>query len=105
MELGPPDHTGRRRPQPVAGSNFTLPCDMVITSIGQSRLIDFLRRCRGLDLANGSVVVNPETGQTANPKYFAGGDCVHGGREVVDAVAEGARAARGIVRWLEQQVR
>ena len=101
MELGPPDHTGRRRPQLVAGSNFTLPCDMVITSIGQSRLIDFLRRCRGLELANGSVVVNPETGQTANPKYFAGGDCVNGGREVVDAVAEGARAARGIVRWLE----
>ena len=101
MELGPPDHTGRRRPQPVAGANFTIPCDMVITSIGQSRLIDFLRRCRGLELANGSVVVNPETGQTANPKYFAGGDCVSGGREVVDAVAEGARAARGIVRWLE----
>ena len=101
MELGAPDKTGRRRPQPVAGSNFTLPCDMVITSIGQTRLIEFLTRCRGIELRDGCVVVNPETGQTLNPRYFAGGDCVNGGREVVDAVAEGARAARGIVAWLE----
>lgn len=101
MELGPADASGRRRPQPVAGSNFKLACDMVITSIGQSRLIEFLRQCRGIELAGGCVVVEPQTGQTANPRYFAGGDCVNGGREVVDAVAEGARAARGIVRWLE----
>ena len=101
MELGPADASGRRRPQPVAGSNFQLACDMVITSIGQSRLVEFLRQCRGIELAGGCVVVEPQTGQTANPRYFAGGDCVNGGREVVDAVAEGARAARGIVRWLE----
>jgi dihydropyrimidine dehydrogenase (NAD+) subunit PreT len=42
--------------------------------------------------------VTRETGQTANPKYFAGGDCVSGGREVVDAVADGKRAARGIIQ-------
>jgi glutamate synthase (NADPH/NADH) small chain len=101
MELGPADHTGRRRPQPIPGSNFHIPCDMVITSIGQSRLIEFLRRCRGIELHDGRVAVNPETGQTANPRYFAGGDCVNGGREVVDAVAEGARAGRGIVLWFE----
>ena len=102
MELGPPDPGGRRRPQPVEESNFQLPCDMVILSIGQSKLIEFLQRWRDLQLHEGRVVVNPETGQTPNPRYFAGGDCVNGGREVVDAVAEGARAARGIVRWLEQ---
>jgi glutamate synthase (NADPH/NADH) small chain len=100
MELGPPDTTGRRRARPVEGSNFSLPCDMVIASIGQSRLIDFLRRCRGLELRDGCVVVDPETGQTSNARYFAGGDCVNGGREVVDAVAEGKRAARGMVKWL-----
>jgi glutamate synthase (NADPH/NADH) small chain len=44
--------------------------------------------------------VNPESGQTGNPKFFAGGDCVNGGREVVDAVAAGKRAARGILQWL-----
>ena len=48
------------------------------------------------------MVVNPETGQTGHPKYFAGGDCVNGGREVVDAVAEGMRAARGIDAWLTE---
>jgi glutamate synthase (NADPH/NADH) small chain len=101
MELGPPDHTGRRRARPVERSNFSLACDMVIASIGQSRLIDFLRRCRGLELCDGCVVVDPETGQTSNARYFAGGDCVNGGREVVDAVAEGNRAARGMARWFE----
>ncbi len=40
------------------------------------------------------------TGQTDKPKYFAAGDCVNGGREVVDAVAGGKRAAKGIVKWL-----
>jgi dihydropyrimidine dehydrogenase (NAD+) subunit PreT len=48
------------------------------------------------------VVVNASTGQTSNPRYFAGGDCVNGGREVVDAVAEGQRAALGIARRLEE---
>lgn len=97
MELGPPDATGRRAPVAIAGSEFTLACDMVVTSIGQSRLMNFLNRCRGIALSGGCVVVNPETGQTANPRYFAGGDCVNGGREVVDAVAGGKRAALGIV--------
>jgi dihydropyrimidine dehydrogenase (NAD+) subunit PreT len=103
MELGPPDRTGRRRPRPVEGSNFSLSCDMVITSIGQSRLIDFLARCRGIELNGGCVVAHPESGQTANPRFFAGGDCVNGGREVVDAVAEGKRAAQGIAGWLEEK--
>ena len=105
MALGPPDHTGRRRPEPVEGSTFRLPCDMVIASIGQSKLIDFLQQCRGIELREGHVVVDPQTGQTANPRYFAGGDCVNGGREVVDAVAEGKRAAQGIVRYLESERR
>ncbi len=95
MELGPPDSSGRRFPQPVAGSNFQLEADMVITSLGQSRLIGFLEKCRGVELQNQCVAVTRETGQTSNPKYFAGGDCVSGGREVVDAVADGKRAALG----------
>jgi dihydropyrimidine dehydrogenase (NAD+) subunit PreT len=101
MELGPPDRRGRRQPQQVPGSNFRLACDMVIPSIGQSRLLDFLSQVRDIRLAGGGVVVDPATGQTSNPRYFAGGDCVNGGREVVDAVAEGKRAAAGIARSLE----
>jgi len=46
------------------------------------------------------IAITRETGQTTNPKYFAGGDCVSGGREVVDAAADGKRAARGILASL-----
>jgi glutamate synthase (NADPH/NADH) small chain len=101
VELGPPDRRGRRQPQPVAGSNFQIPCDMVIPSIGQSRLLDFLSQFRDVQVSSGCVVVDAATGQTCNPRYFAGGDCVNGGREVVDAVADGKRAAAGMAARLE----
>jgi glutamate synthase (NADPH/NADH) small chain len=52
-------------------------------------------------LKNGCVVVNAATMRTSNPKYFAGGDCVNGGGEVVDAVAHGKKAAGGIDQALE----
>ena len=84
--------------------SFHLPCDMVIPAIGQSRLVEFLASCRGVEARDGRIVVKPETGQTANPKYFAGGDCVNGGREVVDAVADGKRAGSGILKYLEFRV-
>ena len=103
IELGAPDASGRRKPQPVAGSNFLLACDMVILATGQSRFLDFLRGFRGVELRDGNVVVDAETGRTSNPRYYAGGDCVNGGREVVDAVAEGKRAGIGIADWLEAQ--
>jgi dihydropyrimidine dehydrogenase (NAD+) subunit PreT len=51
-------------------------------------------------LRNHCVAITRQMGQAANPKYFGGGDCVSGGREVVYAVADGKRAARGIVSWL-----
>jgi glutamate synthase (NADPH/NADH) small chain len=84
----------------ASGRAFRLDCDTVILAIGQSKLADVVSRCPGVQLAEGSVAIDRETGQTANPKYFAGGDCVNGGREVVDAVADGKRAAIGIARWL-----
>jgi glutamate synthase (NADPH/NADH) small chain len=77
-----------------------VPCETVILAIGQSRLLNTLQQIRNIELRNGQVVVNPQSGQTADPKYFAGGDCVNGGREVVDAAAEGKRAAKGILQWL-----
>jgi dihydropyrimidine dehydrogenase (NAD+) subunit PreT len=100
MELGEPDRRGRRQPRPIPGSTFVLQCDMVIPSIGQSRLLGFLSQFRGIELEGGCVVVDPVTGQTANSRYYAGGDCVNGGREVVDAVAEGKRAAQAMARRL-----
>ena len=103
VELGAADESGRRKPHIVDGSNFEIPCDMVILATGQSRFLNFLNRVRSIQLRDGNVVVNPETGATSNPRYFAGGDCVNGGREVVDAVAEGKRAGIGIANWLEAQ--
>jgi dihydropyrimidine dehydrogenase (NAD+) subunit PreT len=85
----------------VPGSEFSLPCDMVIPAVGQSALIEFLENCRGVRIENGKICIDRETGKTTNPRYFAGGDCVNGGREVVDAVADGKRAALGIARALE----
>jgi dihydropyrimidine dehydrogenase (NAD+) subunit PreT len=99
--LGEPDATGRRSAQPVVGSCFDFPCDMVIPAIGQSPLLRLLESTRGIALHNGCVNVDRPTGRTANPQYYAGGDCVNGGREVVDAVADGKRAALAILRRLE----
>jgi glutamate synthase (NADPH/NADH) small chain len=85
---------------PVAGSEFTIECDAVIPAIGQSPLLELLSQVRGVTMDRGRVEIDRASGQTANPKYFAGGDCVNGGREVVDAVADGKRAAVGIAAWL-----
>ena len=64
--------------------------------------MEFLSQFRGIQLEGGLITVDPASSQTSNPRYFAGGDCVNGGREVVDAVAEGKRAAWGIARRLEE---
>jgi glutamate synthase (NADPH/NADH) small chain len=85
----------------IEGSAFQLECDMVISAIGQSPMLELLARCREVQLEEGRVIVNRATGQTTNPKYFAGGDCVNGGREVVDAVADGKRAGAAIAHMLE----
>jgi glutamate synthase (NADPH/NADH) small chain len=101
-ELGDPDASGRRAAQPVAGSEFEFACDMVIPALGQSRFVELLKTSRGIELKGGSIAVDRATGQTTNPKYYAGGDCVNGGREVVDAVADGKRAALAMVHRLEE---
>lgn len=81
---------------PVAGSNFCLPCDMIIPAIGQAPLLLLLAQCRGVEVAAGRVQIERRSGRTSHPKYYAGGDCVNGGREVVDAVADGKRAGVAI---------
>ena len=101
-QLGPPDASGRRSPQPIPGSEFCLEVEMVVKALGQKKL-EFLKSIAGLKLEGGRVAVNAGTMQTANPKYFAGGDCVNGGGEVVDAVAHGKRAAQGIHATLESR--
>jgi dihydropyrimidine dehydrogenase (NAD+) subunit PreT len=94
-----PESIGKTVIEPVPESEFMLPCDMVIFATGQEKMVDFYSRIPGLMLEHGKVTVN-EIFQTANPHYFAGGDCVNGGKEVVNAVAHGRDAARGIDQFL-----
>ena len=99
--LSEPDATGRRTAVPVPGSEFEFPCDLVIPALGQSRLRGLLQETRGIELERGAIIVDRSTGRTGNARYFAGGDCVNGGREVVDAVADGRRAALTMLTELE----
>jgi dihydropyrimidine dehydrogenase (NAD+) subunit PreT len=99
MRLGEPDESGRRRPEPVAGSEFTLLANTAVKAIGQrprSELADWIP---GLELEHGAVKIDPETGRTTNPKFFAGGDAVNG-TSVVEAVRDAKRAAKAIDEWL-----
>ncbi len=81
---------------------ITIAADLVVLAIGQASHADFVSEAPlRIELQNGRVLIDPATGQTSNPKYFAGGDCTNGGREVVDAVADGKRAGIGIAAWLE----
>ena len=82
---------GQATVEGVECDSLTLACDLVIPAIGQTPLEKLLATCGE---------INRETGQTKHPKYFAGGDFINGGREVVDAVADGKRAAQGIAKWL-----
>lgn len=82
----------------VPGSEWTHPCDLVLKAVGQEKQAGLLGRLfPGLALdAKGRVVHDPATMQTNLAKVFVGGDAASGGREVVNAVAEGKKAARGI---------
>lgn len=84
----------------LKGSRFTLECDRVIKAIGQTKQFS-LAKAFGLRLAeDGRVVVDARTLRTSHPKVFCGGDAVNGGKEVVNAAADGKRAAYGIARAL-----
>jgi glutamate synthase (NADPH/NADH) small chain len=84
--------------QPTPGTEWVESCDMVIKAIGEQKQVDWLRKLfPSLELDKRGVVIHDrDTGQTNLPKVFTGGDCSNGGREVVNAVAEGKKAARGI---------
>lgn len=93
------------RAVPVPGSEFLEPCDLVLKAVGQEKQVGLLRQLFP-DLAvdpRGVVPHHPLTGQTALPHVFCGGDCANGGREVVNAVGEGKKAAHGIHAYLTEQ--
>ena len=86
---------------PIPDSHFTIDCDVVVPAIGQSPLAQLIQELRGVEVRDGRILADRASGQTSNPRYFAGGDCVNGGREVVDAVAGGKRAALAILETAE----
>ena len=98
MKPGEADSSGRPRPVPIPDSEFDLLADLVILATGQDGqgLYD---QIAGLEMSGSKVKVN-ERFQTTNPRYFAGGDCINGGKEVVNAVADGKQAAHAIHEFL-----
>lgn len=87
--------------KPIPGTERVVPCDIVALAIGQSKLQQIVDQLPGVAIdPRGRIVCDAETGQTGHPKVFAGGDCVNGGKEVVNAVADGRNAARALMaRW------
>ncbi len=84
----------------VKGSEFVVDCDMVIKATGQSKRVEFLKMIDGLEVDSKGRIIANDAFQTTNPKYFAAGDSVNGGAEVVNAVAEAKIAAQGIHKYL-----
>ncbi len=105
MELGPPDESGRRRPLSLPGSEFVIEADSVIMAIGLTPDLSFLREEDGIQLTRqGNIIVDPETMATTAPGVFSGGDVAAAGpRIIIQAVADGLRAARAIDDYLQGQ--
>lgn len=99
MRLGEPDESGRRRPIPVEGSEFTVPADTVILAIGETPDTSFLPKEIQVTKGN-TIVVDQVTLQTTVPNIFAGGDAVTGPASVIEAIAAGKKAAESIDRYL-----
>ena len=104
MVLGEPDSSGRRRPEPVAGSEFIINVDNVIIAIGQGLNTDGFDRGSPIDLTKrGYININNETMTTSVEGVFAGGDCASGPATAVEAIGAGHRAAISINRYLNGQ--
>ncbi|MBN2310683.1 MAG: NADPH-dependent glutamate synthase [Candidatus Hydrogenedentes bacterium] len=104
MELGEPDDSGRRRPVPIKGSEFTIDCDMVIPALGNVANPLLTGNTEGLELNKwGNIVAKPEGGATSIPGVFAGGDIVTGSATVIEAMGAGKQAARAIDAYLREK--
>ncbi len=101
MELGAPDDSGRRRPEPVPGSDFKLDVDVVVLAIGYEPDDLLEKTTPGLRTTNWKTVRVDEDFQTTRPGVFAGGDNVNGADLVVTAMADGRRAATAIDNYLQ----
>jgi glutamate synthase (NADPH) small chain len=101
MQLGEADASGRRRPTPIAGSEYVLDCDMVVVAIGTRSNPMLTSSEPDLSINEWGYLVVDENGMTSVPGIFAGGDIVRGAATVILAMGDGKRAARAIERYLD----
>lgn len=101
MELGEPDESGRRRPQPIEGSEFEIPADVAIISIGNGANPLIPQTTPDIKVNKwGNITVNTDTGRTSKKGVFSGGDIVRGGATVILAMGDGRRAADSMHEYL-----
>ncbi|MDY5717464.1 MAG: NADPH-dependent glutamate synthase [Selenomonas sp.] len=104
MELGEPDASGRRRPVPIAGSEFDMPVDTVIVAIGTGPNPIMAHTTPDLELTKrGNIAADEETGATSKAGVFAGGDIVTGAATVILAMGAGRKAAKAIDEYLQSK--
>jgi len=101
MRLTEPDESGRRKPEPIPGSEFKINVDAVITALGQdSDWCCLTPECACTLTDWGTMKIDPLTLQSDDPDIFAGGDAVRGPQSVVEAIADGRQAAISIDRYI-----
>ncbi len=100
MALGEFDRSGRKVAKPVPGSEFELEVDTIIEAVGQKPDTSFIKS-DGVEVKNDVIVADRRTLATAHPGIFAGGDAVTGPKTVIEAIAQGQRAASSIKRYLQ----
>jgi len=100
MKLGEPDASGRARPMPIPGSEFVVPCDVVVVAIGTRANPLLTATCPDLKLNLWGNIVVDDQGMTNLPGVFAGGDIVRGAATVILAMGDGKRAARAMNEYL-----
>jgi len=98
MRPGPPDASGRCRPEPIPGATFRLPARLVLTAIGEELEREVVTDLA--DAASGHIVAD-RWGRTGHRGFFAGGDAATGSGTVVDAIGSGRRAARAMLAFFE----
>jgi glutamate synthase (NADPH/NADH) small chain len=84
----------------MPGTEFLLPATTAVKAIGQRPRSELYAHIAGLELDHGRIRIDPESGQTTNPKYFAAGDATNGGATVVEAVRGAKIAALGVDGWV-----
>lgn len=100
MQLGEPDGTGRARPVAIEGSEFVVPCDVVVVAVGTRANPLLTATCPDLKLNKWGNIIVDDNGMTSLPGVFAGGDIVRGAATVILAMGDGKRAARAIDHFL-----